>query len=77
MAGYTALMQENEQLAKAKQKHLKEVLGSCVNDHHGKVLQNYGDGSLSIFSSAIDGVNCAIEIQKKSSKTTFVRPVMS
>ena len=65
MAGYTALMQENEQLAKAKQKHLKEVLDSSVKDHHGKVLQNYGDGSLSIFSSAIDGVNCAIEIQKK------------
>jgi TolB-like protein/Tfp pilus assembly protein PilF len=65
MAGYTALMQENEQLAKAKQKHLKEVLESSVKDHHGKVLQNYGDGSLSIFSSAINGVNCAIEIQKK------------
>ncbi|HET6722355.1 MAG TPA: tetratricopeptide repeat protein [Chitinophagaceae bacterium] len=65
MAGYTALMQENEQLAKAKQKHLKEVLDSCVKDHRGKVLQNYGDGSLSIFSSAIDGVNCAIEIQKQ------------
>jgi adenylate cyclase len=65
MAGYTALMQENEQLAKAKQKHLKETLDFCVKDHRGKVLQNYGDGSLSIFSSAIDGVNCAIEIQKK------------
>ena len=65
MAGYTAMMQENEQLAKAKQKHLKEVLDSSVKHHHGKVLQYYGDGSLSIFSSAIDGVSCAIEIQKQ------------
>ena len=65
MAGYTALMQENEQLAKAKQKHLKDVLDSTVKDHHGKILQFSGDGALSIFSSAIDGVTCAIEIQKK------------
>jgi class 3 adenylate cyclase len=36
MAGYTALMQENEQLAKTKQKHLKEVLDSTVKNYHGK-----------------------------------------
>jgi adenylate cyclase len=65
MAGYTALMQENEQLAKAKQKHLKEVLDKTVKDHNGKILQYYGDGSLSIFSSAVDGVSCAVEIQKQ------------
>ena len=64
MAGYTALMQENEQLAKAKQKRLKDVLETTAKKHNGKILQYYGDGSLSIFSSAIDGVSCAIEIQK-------------
>src|SRR5436190_18370524 len=37
MAGYTALMQENEQLAKAKQKHLKQVLDSAVKNHNGKI----------------------------------------
>ena len=65
MAGYTALMQENEQLAKAKQKHLKEVLDSTVKNYNGKILQYNGDGALSIFSSAIDGVSSAIEIQKQ------------
>ena len=65
MAGYTALMQENEQLARSKQKHLKDVLDTTVKDHHGKILQFSGDGALSIFSSAIDGVNCAIGIQKQ------------
>ena len=64
MAGYTALMQVNEQLAKAKQKHLKEVLESTVKNYNGKILQYYGDGALSIFSSAIDSVNSAIEIQR-------------
>src|SRR5215510_11371185 len=65
MAGYTALMQVNEQLAKAKQKHLKEVLESTAKSYNGKILQYYGDGALTIFSSAIDSVNSAIEIQKQ------------
>src|SRR5215203_1660447 len=64
MAGYTALMQQNEQLAKLKHRRLKEVLEASVSVHQGKILQYYGDGALSIFNSAIDGVTCAIEIQR-------------
>ena len=64
MSGYTALMQQNEQLATAKRRRVKEVLETLVAGHHGKILQYYGDGSLSIFNSAIDGVNCAVEIQQ-------------
>ena len=64
MAGYTALMQENEQLAKDKRRRLKEVLETSVSAYHGKILQYTGDGALSIFNSAIDGVNCAVEIQQ-------------
>ncbi len=65
MTGYTALMQENEHLAKSKRKRLKEVLDVTLEKYNGKILQNYGDGSLSIFQSAIDAVNCAINIQQQ------------
>jgi TolB-like protein/Flp pilus assembly protein TadD len=65
MTGYTALMQENEQLARAKRKRLKEVLDTTLEKFNGKTLQYYGDGSLSIFNSAIDGVGCAIDIQRQ------------
>ena len=64
MSGYTALMQQNEQLAKDKRRRLKEVLETSVSVYNGKILQYYGDGALSIFNSAIDGVNCAVEIQQ-------------
>lgn len=64
MTGYTALMQQNEQSAKEKRRRLKEVLENSVSIHNGKILQYYGDGALSIFNSAIDGVNCAVEIQQ-------------
>ena len=64
MFGYTALMQQNEQLANNNRKRLKEVLETSVSVFNGKILQYYGDGALSIFSSAIDGVNCAVDIQQ-------------
>jgi adenylate cyclase len=64
MTGYTALMQQNEQAAKHKIRRLKEVLETSVSGYNGKILQYYGDGALSIFNSAIDGVNCAVEIQQ-------------
>jgi TolB-like protein/class 3 adenylate cyclase/Tfp pilus assembly protein PilF len=65
MAGYTALMQENEFLANRKRQRLKEVLDKTVNLHHGTILQYYGDGSLTIFNSAIHAVTCATEIQQQ------------
>ena len=65
MTGYTALMQENEQLARSKRQRLKEVLESSIPRFNGKILQYYGDGSLSIFTSAIDGVQCGINIQQQ------------
>jgi TolB-like protein/class 3 adenylate cyclase/Flp pilus assembly protein TadD len=64
MSGYTALMQQNEQLAKDKRRRLKEVLETLVAGYQGKVLQYYGDGALSMFNSAIDGVHCAVAIQQ-------------
>jgi len=64
MVGYTALMQQNEQLAISKRQRLKAVLEASVSAYNGKIIQFYGDGALSIFNSAIDGVNCAVEIQQ-------------
>jgi class 3 adenylate cyclase len=65
MTGYTALMQENEVLARSKRQRLKDVLESTIAKFNGKVLQYYGDGSLSIFNSAIDGVQCAVNMQQQ------------
>ena len=65
MTGYTALVQENEQLARNKRQRLKEVLESSIKEFRGKTLQYYGDGSLSIFSSAIDAVCCGITMQQQ------------
>ena len=65
MVGYTALMQTNEALANTKRERHKVVLERTVLKFRGKILQYYGDGTLSIFNSTLEGVRCAIEIQKQ------------
>ncbi|MFN8291936.1 MAG: adenylate/guanylate cyclase domain-containing protein [Chitinophagaceae bacterium] len=65
MTGYTALMQENEQLAMQKRKKMRDVLEATLPLHHGKIIQYYGDGSLCIFNSAINAVSCFVSIQQQ------------
>ena len=72
MTGYTALMQENEVLARSKRLRLKEVLETTVGEFNGQILQYYGDGSLSVFHSAIDAVQCAMKMQQQLQATPKV-----
>jgi len=61
--GYTAIMQKDEQKALEIRKRHREVLESVTKKYNGKILQFYGDGTLSTFNSAIDAVKCGIDIQ--------------
>ncbi len=64
IVGYTALMQQDEQAAAKARAHHRTVFDQQHDLHHGEILQYYGDGTLSIFQSAVEAVQCAIEIQK-------------
>jgi TolB-like protein/class 3 adenylate cyclase/Tfp pilus assembly protein PilF len=68
MVGYTAMMQQDEQKAKKNRDRHRKVLEKSTEDHHGLILQYYGDGTLSVFGSAIDAVECAVEIQQNLQK---------
>ncbi len=37
---------------------------ASVSSYNGKILQYYGDGALSLFNSAVDGVQCAVAVQQ-------------
>ncbi len=63
MVGYTALMQGDELDARTQRDRHRAILSSAVQLHHGEVLQYYGDGTLSIFASAVEAVQCAVEVQ--------------
>ena len=63
IVGYTALMQEDEEVALQLRYKLKTKLEQEVNAHQGRVLSFKGDGALCSFNSAIEGVRAALNIQ--------------
>lgn len=65
MVGYTAMMQEDEKKAKQLRNKHREVLEKIIPLHQGQILQYYGDGTLTIFGSAIEAAICAAKIQKE------------
>lgn len=63
ITGYTRMMQENEADGLRRLKRFREVLERSAAEHEGRVLQHIGDGSLAIFSSAVEAVTSAKEVQ--------------
>ena len=65
VAGYSRLMGEDEEGTLRR-------LGDCraalfdpkVAEHHGRIFKTTGDGLLVEFSSVVDAVRCAVEIQR-------------
>ncbi len=41
----------------------REITDSCIAHHHGRVVNTAGDSILAEFASAVDAVQCAVEIQ--------------
>ena len=68
IVGYTAMMQTDEARAVAARNRHREVFERMHQRYQGKLLQYYGDGTLSIFESAIDAANCAVAIQQELQK---------
>ncbi len=59
IAGYTALMQHNEPLARKGLTLFRETLSRLVAKHEGNIVNFYGDGCLCLFDSSVQAVQCA------------------
>ena len=66
IVGYTALMGKDSNKALELIRISKEIQRPLVEKHNGRWLKEMGDGSLSSFGSALDAVNCSIEIQESA-----------
>ncbi len=62
--GYTAFVQKDEKAALQKVAVHRKFLEEFTTQYDGKVIAFYGDGSLSIYNSALDAVRCGIAMQK-------------
>ena len=66
IVGYTALMGKDSSKALELVRINREIQKPLVEKHHGKWLKEMGDGAMSQFNTALDAVNCALEIQRAS-----------
>ena len=73
MMGFTAMMQEDEAKAKLQRNHQQQTLETLIPKYNGTIVQFFGDGTLSMFDSAIDAVKSAIEIQIELQKEPKVK----
>jgi len=64
IVGYTALMGKDSAKALELVRISKEIQKPIVEKNHGQWLKEMGDGALVKFGTALDAVNCAIEIQE-------------
>ena len=64
IVGYTALMGKDSDKAMELIRVSKQIQKPLVEKHNGKWLKEMGDGAMVQFGSALDAVNCSMEIQK-------------
>jgi adenylate cyclase len=63
IVGYTALMEQDEGRAAAVRSRHRAVFDRAHERHGGTIVQYYGDGTLSVFQSGVEAVECAVAIQ--------------
>jgi adenylate cyclase len=65
VAGYSRLMGADEEGTHERLKaHFRQLIDPKIKEHRGRIVKNTGDGFLAEFSSAVNAVRCAAEIQR-------------
>ncbi|HEY1113194.1 MAG TPA: adenylate/guanylate cyclase domain-containing protein, partial [Chitinophagaceae bacterium] len=72
IAGYTEVMEKDEQNALELLNRFREVVETVTPGHEGRVVQYFGDGCLLAFESSTDCVDCAVALQQAFSQAPEV-----
>src|SRR6266850_1098557 len=65
VAGFSRLMGADEEgTLEQLNAHRRQLIDPKVKEHHGRIVKTTGDGVLVEFSSVVDAVRCAAEIQR-------------
>ncbi len=75
VVGYSRLMEQDEDgtLALLNSRR-RDVLEPSVTEHHGRVFKSTGDGFLVEFGSAVNAVQCAVELQERMAAANSDQP---
>jgi len=65
VAGYSRLMGADEEGTLNRLKaHRRALIDPKIKEHRGRIVKTTGDGMLAEFSSVVDAVRCAVEVQR-------------
>jgi len=65
VAGYSRLMGADEEATHAALKELRRAITDPkIDQRHGRIVKNTGDGMLVEFASVVDAVRCAVDVQR-------------
>jgi adenylate cyclase len=76
VAGYSRLMGADEEGTLAQLKaHRQALVDPKITEHRGRIVKTTGDGALVEFTSVVDALRCAVEIQRgMAERNTAVAP---
>lgn len=63
--GYSRLMDDNEETTIRTLTAYRTAMTDLIQQYRGRVVDMPGDNLLAEFSSVVDAVNCAVEIQRE------------
>ncbi|MGD8511647.1 MAG: adenylate/guanylate cyclase domain-containing protein, partial [Gammaproteobacteria bacterium] len=72
--GYTQMMARDEVATLETLDAYRSIMGGLIKQHGGRVVDAVGDNLLAEFPSAVDAVQCAIEIQRQLAENNAERP---
>jgi adenylate cyclase len=70
VAGYSRLMG----LEAALKDHRRAVVDPKIAEHRGRIVKTTGDGMLVEFAGIVDGVRCAVDVQRQMAQRNFQVP---
>jgi adenylate cyclase len=62
--GYSRLMDDDEEATVRTLKTYRSAINDLVQQYRGRIVDSPGDNILAEFTSVVDAVNCAVEIQR-------------
>lgn len=68
VAGYSRLMESNEEATIQTLNTYRNSMSTLIQRYRGRVVDSTGDNLMAEFTSAVDAVQCAVEIQKQLKK---------
>jgi class 3 adenylate cyclase len=75
VVGYSLLMEADEPgTIAALTAHREEPIEPKIAEHHGRIVKLMGDGILVEFTSVVDAVQCAVDIQRTMAERNAEEP---